>query len=169
MPMVDIIMKLNDKLFRSRYYLQLGWQVYLAIIFALANFITISHFFVIENNLILKNLFTDLIWFGVMITIIVFPTAALLGYLHIKCGARRAENYISYQVNPYFARRLVNSQMVLNTYLIISKLLVKTSKLEELTKDESDSFIHEIEVMKNVLQSRTFSNKLDLKYIRTES
>lgn len=81
----------------------------------------------------------------------------------------KTENYIGYQVNPYFARRLVNTQMILNTYLIIGKLLTKTNRAEKLTNDETNFFMQEIETMKNFLQSRTISNKLDLKYIRAES
>jgi hypothetical protein len=118
---------------------------------------------------ILQNIFPNLIWFGIITTIIMLNAATFMGYFHIKHGARKAENYIGYQVNPYFARRLVNTQMILNTYLIIGKLLSKTNRSEKLTSDETNSFIQEIETMKNFLKLRTISNKLDLKYIRTES
>jgi hypothetical protein len=162
-------MKLTDKLFRSWYYLQLGWQIYLALIFSIVNFIVVSHSFVIVNNPILNSVFPDLVWFGIVVSVIVFPTATLMGYIHIKHGARKAENDIGYQVNPYFARRMVNTEMILNTYLIISKLLTRTNKTEAITVAENKSFLADIETMKNFLQSRTMINKMDLAYIKTES
>lgn len=162
-------MKLTDKLFRSWYYLQLGWQIYLALIFSIVNFIVVSHSFVIVNNPILNSIFPDLVWFGIVVSVIVFPAATLMGYIHIKHGARKAENYIGYQVNPYFARRMVNTEMILNTYLIISKLLTRTNKTEAITVAENKSFLADIETMKNFLQSRTMINKMDLAYIKTES
>lgn len=94
--------------------------------------------------------------------------ATFMGYFHIKHGARKAENYIGYQVNPYFARRLVNTQMILNTYLIIGKILTANISTKP-TNDEPNSLIYEIEKMKEFVQSRTISNKLDLKYINIEN
>lgn len=160
-------MRLNDKLFRSWYYMRLGWQVYLALIFSIVNFIVVSHYFIITNNSFLMNIFPDLISFGILIFVITFPSAILAGYLHMRYGAKKAENYIGYQVNPYFARRLVNTELMLRTCLIISKISTIANKKEKLTVEENELFMNEIGVMKNFLQSRTMSNKLDLAYIKT--
>jgi hypothetical protein len=160
-------MRLNDKLFRSWYYMRLGWQVYLALIFSIVNFIVVSHYFIITNNSFLMNIFPNLISFGILISVITFPSAILAGYFHMRYGAKKAENYIGYQVNPYFARRLVNTELVLRTYLIISKISMIANKKEKLTEEENELFMNEIGVMKNFLQSRTMSNKLDLAYIKT--
>lgn len=149
--------------------MQLGWQVYLALIFSIVNFIVVSYSFIITDNPILKNMFPDLMWFGILISIVLFPLSIFVGYLHMKYGAKKAENYIGYQVNPYFARRLVNTEMMLKTYLIIGKLLAETSKKEKVAINDNEFFINEIDSMKNFLHSRTMSNKLDLAYIKTDS
>jgi len=143
--------------------------VYLALIFSIVNFIVVSHSFVIVNNPILNSVFPDLVWFGIVVSVIAFPTATFMGYIHIKHGVRKAENDIGYQVNPYFARRMVNTEMILNTYLIIGKLLTRTNKTETITMAENKSFLVDIKIMKNFLQSRTMTNKMDLAYIKTES
>lgn len=160
-------MKLTDKLFRCWYYLQLGWQVYFGMIFAFINFITLLYYFVLEHDPILKNIFPDFLLFGILSAIVVLFTATLLGYLHIKHGPRKSEYDITYQVNPYLSRKLVNSQLIVNTYLIISKLLTNMNKPEISTKDEDNYLITELEMMKNHFQLRTISNKLDLRYIGT--
>jgi len=160
-------MRLNDKLFRGRYYLQLGWQVYLTLVFSIVNFVVVFHTFVIANNPDLRNIFPDITWFGVLVTGMLLPAAILLGFFHMKYGPKKAENYIGYQVNPYFARRLVNTEMILNTYLLLGRVLIKSNT--KLTTEESKSFMNEIQTMKSFVKSRTISNKLDLTYIKTHS
>lgn len=161
-------MKLNDTLFRGRYYLQLGWQVYFTLVFSIVNFVIVFHTFVIANNSALQNVFPDLTWFGVLVIVILLPAATLLGYFHMKYGPKKAENYIGYQVNPYFARRLVNTEIMLKTYLLIGRMLIELNT-KKLTAEESKSFMDEIETMKSFVKSRTISNKLDLAYIKPQS
>ena len=161
-------MKLNDKLFRGRYYLQLGWQVYLTMVFSVVNFIIVFHTFVITNNPELQHIFPDMIWFGILVTGILFPSAILFGYFHMKYGPKKAENYIGYQVNPYFARRLVNTEMILKTYVVLGKLLIKLHS-DPLTVEENKVLADEIERMKVFFKSRSILNKLDLSYINIQS
>lgn len=160
-------MKLNDLMFRGWYYLQLGWQVYLSIIFALVNFITITYSFIIKNYSFFADIFPNHLWFGIMTITMIFPSATLAGYLHFRSRAKKAEVDISYQVNPYFARRMVNTEMILKTYVIIGKLLIQTKKPAGSAYESN--LIHEIQAMKNFMQSRTITNKLDMKYIKTET
>lgn len=159
-------MKFSDVLFRSWYYFRHAWQTYFSMIFAVTNMITVFYFFVIEHSLTLKNVFTDFILFVIPASITTFIICILLGRIYFKFGPRRSEVELMYETDPYFVRRIVNSQMILNTYLILGKLLSKTTKPELLTKDEKASFTQEIETMKNFLQSRTFSNKLDSTYFK---
>ena len=162
-------MKVLDVIFRSWYYLQLGWQIYFSIIFAFINIITVLYAFVISDLVILQNVFPSYTTFAIFISVLIPILCLIFGYKHIKSRARRAEVDIRYEVDPYQIRRTVNSQLILQTHLILNKLILKKKNSEKLTSDEYNSFSHEIETMKNVLGSRTMLNKVDLSYMKTET
>jgi len=162
-------MKVLDIIFRSWYYLQLGWQVYFSIIFAFVNIITVLYAFVVSDLVILQNVFPSYVTFAVFISILIPILCLIFGYKHIKSRARRAEVDIRYEVDPYQIRRTVNTQLMLQAHLILNKLIFKKKNSEKLTSDEYNSFSHEIETMKNVLGSRTMLNKVDLSYMKTET
>ena len=162
-------MKVLDVIFRSWYYLQLGWQMYFSIIFAFINIITVLYAFVVSDLVILQNIFPSYASFAIFISILIPILCVIFGYKHIKSRARRAEVDIRYEVDPYQIRRTVNSQLILESHLILNKLILKKKKSEKLTSDEYNSFSHEIETMKNVLGSRTMLNKVDLSYMKTET
>ena len=162
-------MKVQDVIFRSWYYLQLGWQMYFSIIFAFINIITVLYAFVVSDLVILQNIFPSYASFAIFISILIPILCVIFGYKHIKSRARRAEVDIRYEVDPYQIRRTVNSQLILESHLILNKLILKKKNSEKLTSDEYNSFSHEIETMKNVLGSRTMLNKVDLSYMKTET
>ena len=162
-------MKVLDIIFRSWYYLQLGWQVYFSIIFAFVNIITVLYAFVVSDLVILQNVFPSYATFAIFISIVIPILCLIFGYKHIKSRARRAEVDIRYEVDPYQIRRTVNTQLMLQAHLILNKLIFKKKNSEKLTSDEYNSFSHEIETMKNVLGSRTMLNKVDLSYMKTET
>ena len=162
-------MKVQDVIFRSWYYLQLGWQMYFSIIFAFINIITVLYAFVVSDLVILQNVFPSYATFAIFISILIPILCVIFGYKHIKSRARRAEVDIRYEVDPYQIRRTVNSQLILESHLILNKLILKKKNSEKLTSDEYNSFSHEIETMKNVLGSRTMLNKVDLSYMKTET
>ena len=162
-------MKVLDVIFRSWYYLQLGWQMYFSIIFAFINIITVLYAFVVSDLVILENIFPSYASFAIFISILIPILCVIFGYKHIKSRARRAEVDIRYEVDPYQIRRTVNSQLILESHLILNKLILKKKNSEKLTSDEYNSFSHEIETMKNVLGSRTMLNKVDLSYMKTET
>ena len=162
-------MKVLDIIFRSWYYLQLGWQMYFSIIFAFINIITVLYAFVVSDLVILQNVFPSYVTFAVFISILIPILCLIFGYKHIKSRARRAEVDIRYEVDPYQIRRTVNTQLMLQAHLILNKLIFKKKNSEKLTSDEYNSFSHEIETMRNVLGSRTMLNKVDLSYMKTET
>ena len=162
-------MKVLDVIFRSWYYLQLGWQMYFSIIFAFINIITVLYAFVISDLVILQNVFPSYTTFAIFISVLIPILCLIFGYKHIKSRARRAEVDIRYEVDPYQIRRTVNSQLILESHLILNKLIFKKKNSEKLTSDEYNSFSHEIETMKNLLDHRTMSNKMDLLYMKTEA
>ena len=162
-------MKVLDIIFRSWYYLQLGWQMYFSIIFAFINIITVLYAFVVSDLVILQNVFPSYTTFAIFISILIPILCVIFGYKHIKSRARRAEVDIRYEVDPYQIRRTVNTQLMLQAHLILNKLIFKKKNSEKLTSDEYNSFSHEIETMRNVLGSRTMLNKVDLSYMKTET
>jgi len=162
-------MKVLDVIFRSWYYLQLGWQMYFSIIFAFINIITVLYAFVVSDLVILQNIFPSYASFAIFISILIPILCVIFGYKHIKSRARRAEVDIRYEVDPYQIRRTVNSQLILESHLILNKLILKKKNSEKLTSDEYNSFSHEIETMKNLLHYRTMSNQMDLSYMKTET
>ena len=162
-------MKVLDIIFRSWYYLQLGWQVYFSIIFAFVNIITVLYAFVISDLVILQNVFPSYTTFAIFISVLIPILCLIFGYKHIKSRARRAEVDIRYEVDPYQIRRTVNTQLMLHVHLILNKLIFKKKNSEKLTNNEYNSFSHEIETMKNLLDHRTMSNKMDLLYMKTEA
>ena len=162
-------MKVLDVIFRSWYYLQLGWQMYFSIIFAFINIITVLYAFVISDLVILQNVFPSYTTFAIFISVLIPILCLIFGYKHIKSRARRAEVDIRYEVDPYQIRRTVNSQLILESHLILNKLILKKKNSEKLTSDEYNSFSHEIETMKNLLHYRTMSNQMDLSYMKTET
>jgi hypothetical protein len=162
-------MKVLDIIFRSWYYLQLGWQVYFSIIFAFVNIITVLYAFVVSDLVILQNVFPSYTTFAIFISVLIPILCLIFGYKHIKSRARRAEVDIRYEVDPYQIRRTVNTQLMLHAHLILNKLIFKKKNSEKLTSDEYNSFSHEIETMKNLLHYRTMSNQMDLSYMKTET
>jgi hypothetical protein len=162
-------MKVLDIIFRSWYYLQLGWQVYFSIIFAFVNIITVLYAFVVSDLVILQNVFPSYTTFAIFISVLIPILCLIFGYKHIKSRARRAEVDIRYEVDPYQIRRTVNTQLMLHVHLILNKLIFKKKNSEKLTSDEYNSFSHEIETMKNLLHYRTMSNQMDLSYMKTET
>ena len=162
-------MKVLDVIFRSWYYLQLGWQMYFSIIFAFINIITVLYAFVVSDLVILQNVFPSYTTFAIFISVLIPILCLIFGYKHIKSRARRAEVDIRYEVDPYQIRRTVNTQLMLHAHLILNKLIFKKKNSEKLTSDEYNSFSHEIETMKNLLHYRTMSNQMDLSYMKTET
>ena len=160
-------MKVEDLFFRSWTYLRIGWLVYFYIIFAFVNLITLMYAFVISDFQFLKTIFSGYIEFAAILSIVVFSLCTIFGIRHFRSGARRSEIDINYETEPYFRRRNVNSEMLLKTYLILSKLLTKSKN--DIESDEILSFEEEISSIKDMIEKRTISNKLDLDYIKTET
>ena len=163
-------MKLGDKIFRSWYYLQLGWQLYFAIIFAFINFITVMYAFVIDDYQFLQIIFPNYFTFALIFSVSVFILCTCVGYRIFHSRERRAQIDINFEINPYAIRRTVNSEMILKTYVIMSNLLVlKNQQKESVDEKKIEEIIKQIRNIEEFSSKRTMSNKLDIKYIRTET
>ncbi len=163
-------MKIVDKIFRSWYYLQLGWQVYFAIIFALINFITLMYAFVIDDYQFLQIIFPNYSTFAIIFSVSVFTLCTCIGYRIFHSAERKAQIDINFEINPYAIRRTANSEMMLKTYLIISNLLVlKNQQKETIDEKRINKYSDELNSIKEIMEKRTMRNKLDMKIIKTET
>mgnify|MGYP006117758149 CR=1 FL=1 len=163
-------MKPSDFIFRTWYYFRNGWSLYFAFIFSAINTLTVTYFLAIDNYPILQQIFPSFIHYVVILSVIAIPTLVVIGYVHWKrSGARKAEIDINYEVDPYRARTLVNSELILKINLNLIQLTTKIVSDEKLNPEE----IKKIKDLQNELQTfideRTLKNKLDLKYLRTET
>ena len=73
------------------------------------------------------------------------------------------------EVNPYNARTLVNSELLLGMNINLISMLTKILNDEKLSQEEIDKIKTTQEEMSEFIKKRTFTNKLDSKYIKTES
>ncbi len=139
--------------FRAWYYFRNGWSTYFAFIFAAINTLTVTYYLAVERYPLLNSLFPTFAHYVVIISVIAIPTLVLIGYVHFKrSSAYRSEADISMEVNPYFRRILINTELMIPLHLKLTELLVKLSKnekldesqLEEITKLQSELKNHSI-------------------------
>jgi len=64
---------------------------------------------------------------------------------------------------------MVNTEMVLKLSLELAELVIKLQNQKQVSDDEINSLIKQIKEIEEFSKKRTFSNKLDIKYIRTET
>ncbi|MDC0153542.1 hypothetical protein OAJ02_02275 [Nitrosopumilus sp.] len=156
--------------FRAWFYFRNGWSIYFAFIFAAINTLTVTYFLAIERVPFLISLFPTFIHYVLIVSGIGIPLLILIGYTHWKrSGARKAEIDISYEVDPYKARTLVNSEILLKINFNLILMLVKLQNNEKLTEQELSELKQSQNEISKFIKDRSFKNKLDLKYIKTES
>lgn len=163
-------MSIKDLAYRGWYYFRNGWSVYFAFILAAINTLTVTYYLAVEKIPPLKEIFPSFLYYVVFFVIIGIPILVIVGYVHWKrSGARRAEIDIAYEVNPYRARILVNSEMVLKINIKLMQTLIKLLTNVKLTEQESKEIKKLQNEIEEFVNKRTFTNKLDLKYIKTET
>ena len=125
--------------FRAWFYFRNGWSTYFAFIFAAINTLTVTYFLAIEKYPVLNAVFPTFIHYVIIVVVIGIPILVIIGYIHFKrSSALRSEADIQMEVNPYWRRLLINSELMIPLHLKLSQLIVKMSNNEKLTKDELD-------------------------------
>ena len=123
--------------FRSWYYFRNGWSTYFAFIFAAINTLTVTYFLAIERYPFLHDIFPTFIHYVVILCLTGIPILILIGYAHFKrTSAYRSEADIGMEVNPYFRRILLNTELMVPFHLKLTELLVKISENEKLNKED---------------------------------
>ena len=64
---------------------------------------------------------------------------------------------------------MVNSEMVLKLSLQLAELVLKNQQKEPIDEKRINEIIKQIKDIEDFSNKRTMSNKLDIKYIRTET
>ena len=132
--------------FRAWFYFRNGWSTYFAFIFAAVNTLTVTYFLAIERYPFLNEIFPTFPHYIITICMIGIPILILIGYVHYKrSSAYRSE---SFEVNPYFRRILLNTELMVPFHLKMTELLLKLSQNEKLDKSE----IEEIKKLQDELK-----------------
>ena len=123
--------------FRFWFYFRSGWSSYFAFIFAAINTLVVTYYLAIERYPFLEAIFPNFIQYVVIIVSVGIPLLILVGYAHWKrTPAYRSEADIAMESNPYQARMLVNSEILLQLNLKLTELIIKQSKNEKASDDE---------------------------------
>ena len=153
--------------FRGWFYFRMGWSTYFAFIFAAINTLTVTFYLAIEKYPLLEFIFPTFIHYVVIICSIGAPALIMIGYVHFKrTAARRAEMDVAYETNPYVARTLVNTQILVSLNLKLTEIILKLSTGEKLSKEEISNTRKLQEELNDFISQRTFKNKMDLEFFK---
>lgn len=129
-----------------------------------------TYYLVIEKAPALKELFPSFVQYVLITCAVGIPVLITMGYMHWKrSAARKAEIDISYETDPYKARTLVNTEILLKMNMQLLQILLNTSISQQLSKEEIQQIKKTQQDIAEFLEKRSFSNKLDLRYIKTET
>ena len=153
--------------FRGWFYFRMGWSTYFAFIFAAINTLTVTFYLAIEKYPLLEFIFPTFIHYVVIIGSVGVPLLIMIGYVHFKrTAARRAEMDVSYETNPYFARTLINTQILISLNMKLTEIILKLSTGEKLSKEEIANTRKLQEELNDFISQRTFKNKMDLEFFK---
>ena len=148
--------------FRSWFYFRIGWNTYFAFVLAAINTLTLTYYLAIDNYPVLKDLFPTFEQYILIVVSIGVPLLAFTGYAHYKrTKAFRAETDVWIESNPYQARLLVNTEMILGLNLKLSEFIIKLSKGEKLKDDQLKELSDLQKKFSDHISSRTLDNKQD--------
>ena len=144
----------------------MGWSTYFAFIFAAVNTLTVTYYLAIENYPVLKSIFPSFEIYIIVVVFVGLPLLTLIGYAHFKrTQARRSEVDIAYETNPYQARTLVNTEIVLKLNLKLTDIIIKFSKNEKIPDEDYEEIKKLQETLTDFIDTRSFKNKNDLEFL----
>lgn len=139
--------------FRGWYYFRMGWTTYFAFILAAINTLTVTYYLAIENIPILQTIFPTFVVYVMIIISIGIPLLITIGYVHYKrSSAYSSETDVIAESNPYNYKlppRGWNQTVNYPLYLLLTKMMIKSSNNEQFTEDE----ISEIKELQKKIQS----------------
>ena len=126
--------------FRGWFYFRTGWSTYFVFILAAINTLTVTYFLAVENYPVLDTLFPTFLHYVFIAVVIGVPMLVLVGYIHYKRSAAfSAEADINVEAYPYWYKLPPgwNKEVVFPLYLQMINLMIKISKNEKLSTDET--------------------------------
>ena len=156
----------NFEGFRGWYYFRIGWSIYLSLILAAINTLTITFYLAIENYPALKSIFPTFEIYIITTVLIGFPLLVAIGYAHYKrTKARKAEVDILVETNPYIMRTLVNTDIVLVLTLKLAEI-IKNSNDDSIPKELLDELTKLQNELKEFSNLRKFRNDKDMQFFK---
>jgi len=153
--------------FRSWFYFRQGWSVYFAFIFAALNTLIVTYYLAIENAPFLKSIFPSFIEYVVTLVAIGVPLLVVVGYAHYKrTSAYKSEAEITSESNPYMARMVSNSEMLLQLNLKMIHLMVKLTNDEKISESELNEVMKLQTEFKNFDLKRSIGDNKDMDFFR---
>ena len=155
--------------FRGWFYFRMGWSTYFVFILAAINTLTVTYFLAIDNYPALKAIFPSFEQYVVLIIGTGIPLLVMVGYAHYKKTlAYKSEADVLVESNPYTRRNTVNGETNVRLNLQLLSLLLKLSKNEVIDKNEIEKIEKLQKDINNLVQNRSFSNEMDLKFLKKE-
>jgi len=152
----------KDVGFRCWYYLRTGWSTYFSVIFSAINTLTVTYYLAIENYSNLKEVFSSFELYVLLTAIIGIPILTFTGYAHYKkTKAYRSEADVWIESNPYPARELANSEIIVELNLKLTEVIIKLLKNEKLTDDQIKELSETQQKFSNHIKTRTIDNGKD--------
>ena len=153
--------------FRGWMYFRQGWSTYFAFVFAAVNTMVVTYYLAIENIPFLKDFFPTFYVYFIVMVLVGVPTLILVGYAHFKKTASyKAEADIFYESNPHALRSLVNTELLLELNLQLSKILMKILNEEKLSNKEIEETNNLKKTLENYLSERSVNEKKDSEYFK---
>ena len=153
--------------YRGWFYFRMGWSTYFVFILAAINTLTVTYFLAIDNYPLLKAVFPSFEQYVVIIIGTGIPVLVMVGYAHYKKTlAYKSEADVVVESNPYTRRNTVNGETNVRLNLQLLSLLLKLSKKEAMDKNEIEKIEKLQKDINNLVQNRSFSNEMDLKFLK---
>jgi len=155
--------------FRAWFYFRNGWSLYFAFVFAAINTLTVTFYLAIEKYPDINWMFPTFLHYIVVVCGLGVPLLVIIGYVHYKrTAARKAEVDISYETDAYKARTLVNTEIAITLNMKLLDMIMKISKKQELSAEDYQELERLRDKLVTFTSNRTFKNKMDLKFIRSD-
>lgn len=134
--------------FRCWYYFRTGWGTYFAFIFAAINTLTVTYFLAIDNYPFLEFLFPTFAHYIIIVALIGAPLLTFVGFVHFKKSKSHiSEQDVLIETSPHMRRILLNTEVLLPSYLQLLELITKLSQNEKLSQED----MNKISTLKNQL------------------
>ncbi len=152
---------------RAWYYFRMGWSTYFAFIFAAVNTLVVTYYLAIERYPPLLEIFPSFPHYVLIVVSIGIPLLITIGYSHFKkTTAFKAETAIAIESNPFQRRIIVNTELMLSMNRVLTEIIVKIAKNDEISNDELENIKELQSKMDDIIAKRTMTNDEETKFVK---